>query len=156
MKTAIETALNDLNLPIKVKISTTHDSPKFQGFSVENITNRIAKRGIHLEQSAQARKYYPEIASAIAQVFVSRSRFLVCIFIEDLETERIKKQADFVQAFSKGLATAPLNVERAIKDYRAWKTTDNALAARIKTAEELQSFGELEKPASAAEKGKKE
>ncbi len=42
-------ALNDLDLPIKVKISTRQDSPKFQGFSAENITNRLASRGgIHL------------------------------------------------------------------------------------------------------------
>src|SRR6266404_4238203 len=66
LKEAIECALNDLDLPIKVKISTAHDSPKFRGFNVENITNRVAKQRIHLEQSAQARKYYREIASAIA------------------------------------------------------------------------------------------
>ena len=80
-------------------------------------------------------------------MFASRLRFLFCIFIEDLETERIKREADFVQALSKGLAAAPLNVERAIEDYRIWKATDDALAAKVKTAEELQSFGE---PAPAA------
>jgi phage replication-related protein YjqB (UPF0714/DUF867 family) len=144
LKVNIKRALNDLDLPIKVKISTRHDSPKFQGFSAENITNRVAKRGIHLEQSAQARKYYLEIARAVAQVFVSRLRFLICTFIEDLETERIKREATFVNALSKGLAYASLNVERAIEDYTVWEATDHVLAAKVKTAEELQSFGEAE------------
>jgi phage replication-related protein YjqB (UPF0714/DUF867 family) len=139
LKVTIKKALNDLDLPIKVKISTRQDSPKFQGFSAENITNRLATRGgIHLEQSAQARKYYLEIARAVAQVFVSRLRFLVCIFINDLETERIKREAEFVLTLSKGLAAAPLDVERAIKDYRAWKAKDDALVAKIETAEELR------------------
>ena len=151
VKLTIESALNDLYLPIKVKISTADDSPKFQGFSAENIINRLATRGgIQLEQSAQARKYYLEIARAVAQVFGSRLRFLVCIFINDLETERIKREADFVQALSKGLAAAPLDVERTIKDYRAWKADDDVLSAKINTAEELESFDELAKPASVA------
>jgi len=145
LKVNIRRALNDLDLPIKVKISTRHDSPKFQGFSAENITNRVAKRGIHLEQSAQARKYYLEIARAVAQVFVSRLRFLICTFIEDLETERIKREATFVNALSKGLAYASLNVERAIEGYRVWEATDHVLAAKVNTAEELQAFGEAEK-----------
>jgi len=42
-------ALNDLDLPIKIKVSTRQDNPKFHGFSAENITNRLATRGrIHL------------------------------------------------------------------------------------------------------------
>jgi len=134
--------LNKLDLPLKVKISTSHDSRKFQGFSVDNITNRIAKSGIHLEQSAQARKYYREIANAVAQVFDSRLRFLICIFIEDLKRQRIKREAEFIQALSKNLVSAPLNVEGAIGDYRTWKAIDDALAATIKTADELQSFDE--------------
>lgn len=146
LKLAIETALNDLHLPIKVKISTRHDSPKFQGFSAENITNRLATRGgIHLEQSAQARKYDLEIARAVAHAFVSRLRFLVCIFIEDLEAERIRREADFVQALSKGLAAAPLNVERVIKNYGDWKAADDVLVATIRSADELQSFEESER-----------
>jgi phage replication-related protein YjqB (UPF0714/DUF867 family) len=158
LKVTIKEALNDLDLPIKVKISTRQDSAKFQGFSAENITNRLARRGgIHLEQSAQARKYHLEIARAVTHAFVSRLRFLLCIFINDFETERIRRKAEFLQALSKGLATAPLNVERAIEDYRDWKAKDDALSAKINTAEELQSFGELEKPASAAAaKSKKE
>ena len=150
LKLTIESALNDLYLPIKVKISTAHDSPKFQGFSPENIINRLTTHGIQLEQSAQARKYYLEIARAVAQVFVSRLRFLVCIFINDLETQRIKREAEFFKALSKDLACAPPNVGKAIEDYRAWKAADDALAAKVNTAEELESFDDLAKPASVA------
>jgi phage replication-related protein YjqB (UPF0714/DUF867 family) len=146
LKVAIECALNDLDLPIKVKISTAYDSPKFQGFSAENITNRIAKHGIHLEQSIQARKYYRKIARAVAQVFVSRLLFLVCILVEELKTQRIKREAQFAQALRKSLASAPLNVEGSIEGYRAWKAIDDALAATIKIAGELQSFEESERP----------
>jgi phage replication-related protein YjqB (UPF0714/DUF867 family) len=157
LKVAIKRVLNDLDLPMRVKISTRYDNPKFQGFSPENIINRLTTRGIQLEQSLEARKFHREIARAVASVFVSRLRFLVCIFIEDLETERIKREAEFVQALSKGLAAAPLNVERAIEDYRVWEATDHVLAAKVKTAEELQSFGEAEKHASvSAAKSKKE
>jgi phage replication-related protein YjqB (UPF0714/DUF867 family) len=104
LKLTIESALNDLYLPIKIKISTRYDDPKFQGFSPENIINRLTTRGIQLEQSIEARKYYREIAYAVAKVFASRLRFLVCIFINDLETERITKKAEFLQALSKGVA----------------------------------------------------
>ncbi|HYT54601.1 MAG TPA: poly-gamma-glutamate hydrolase family protein [Verrucomicrobiae bacterium] len=156
LKATIKVALNDLDLPIKVKISTRHDSPKFQGFSAENITNRLATRGgIHLEQSAQARKYHLEIARAVAHAFVSQLRFLFCVFVQALETERIKRKAEFVQALSSGLAAAPLNVERAIDDYKVWKATDDVLAARVQTAEEPQSFGELEKPPLTGSRKKK-
>ena len=51
LKLAIERALIALKLPIKVKISTRYDKPKFQGFSPENIINRLATSGIQLEQS---------------------------------------------------------------------------------------------------------
>ena len=51
LKRAIERHLKDLALPIEVKISSGDDSPKFQGFSPENLINRLARRGIHLEQS---------------------------------------------------------------------------------------------------------
>jgi len=145
LKRAIKRLLKDLALPIEVRISTNDDSPKFQGFSPENLINRLARRGIHLEQSAQARKYYLEIARAVAQVFVSRLRFLVCILIQDLETQRIKRETEFFQALNKDLACAPPNVGKAIEDYTAWKAIDHVLAARVKTAEELESFGESQK-----------
>jgi phage replication-related protein YjqB (UPF0714/DUF867 family) len=157
LKVAIERALIALYLPIKIKISTRYDDPKFQGFSPENIINRLTTRGIQLEQSIEARKYYREIACAVAKVFASHLRFLVCIFINDLETERIKREAEFFQALSKDLAWAPPNVGKAIEDYTAWKAVDRVLAAKVKTAEELESFDELEKHASlsAAESKKK-
>ena len=41
LKLTIESALNDLYLPIKVKISTAHDSPKISGVSVRR-TSSIA------------------------------------------------------------------------------------------------------------------
>jgi hypothetical protein len=145
LKVAIARALNDLDLPMRVKISTRYDNPKFQGFSPENIINRLTTRGIQLEQSFEARKFHCEIARAVASVFVSRLRFLVCIFIEDLETQRIKREAEFFQALSKDLACAPPNVGKAIEDYTAWKAIDHVLAARVKTAEELESFDEAEK-----------
>ena len=79
LKTAIERALNDLDLPITVKISTGEDDPKFQGFSPDNIINRLTTSGIHLEQSVEARKnLHGEIARAVAEVFASRWRFLLC------------------------------------------------------------------------------
>jgi phage replication-related protein YjqB (UPF0714/DUF867 family) len=62
LKRAIEMALIALKLPIKVKISNSDDEPKFQGFSENNIINRLATSGIQLEQSHQAREYCAEIA----------------------------------------------------------------------------------------------
>ncbi len=150
LKIAIKKALSDLDLPIKVKISTRHDSPKFQGFSVENITNRVAKRGIHLEQSAEARKYYREIACAVAQVCFSRLRFLICI----LERKRDDKKTELVQSFAEDLAIAPLRVDNAIQKYTTWKTSEDALAAMIYIADELQSF-ESETPATTRAEKKK-
>jgi phage replication-related protein YjqB (UPF0714/DUF867 family) len=150
LKVAIERALIAMYLPIKIKISTRYDDPKFQGFSPENIINRLTTRGIQLEQSIEARKYYREIACAVAKVFVSHLRLLVCIFINDLETERIKREAEFFQALNKDLACAPPNVGKAIEDYTAWKAIDRVLAAKVKIAEELESFGEPEKRASVS------
>jgi phage replication-related protein YjqB (UPF0714/DUF867 family) len=150
LKLTIERALNDLYLPIKIKISTRYDDPKFQGFSPENIINRLTTRGIQLEQSIEARKYYREIACAVAKVFALRLRFLFCVFIEDLETERIKREAEFFQALSKDLACAPPNVGKAIEDYTVWKAIDHVLATKVKTAEELESFDELATPAFVA------
>jgi phage replication-related protein YjqB (UPF0714/DUF867 family) len=70
LKVVIKKALDDLDLPIKVKISTDDDSPKFQGFSPDNLINRLATHGIHIEQSTHARKkFYGEIARAISKLF---------------------------------------------------------------------------------------
>ena len=116
LKLVIERALNDLDLPIKVKISTDDDNPKFQGFSPDNLINRLVTSGIHLEQSLEARKKFRgEIARAVAKTFASRWRVLVCILIEDLKKKRADAEA-------------------------AWSAKDKALAAKIKASEEVRAF----------------
>ena len=74
LKKAIKNALEALSLPIKVKIATTTDNPKFQGCSLDNIINRLAAQGIHIEQSARAREYSKDIAKAIVTVYRSTRR----------------------------------------------------------------------------------
>jgi len=71
LKETVQEFLNCLGLPLKVKISTCDDPEKFQGFSPENVINRLAASGIHLEQSAKARASHKEIAGAVAKVFAS-------------------------------------------------------------------------------------
>jgi hypothetical protein len=58
--------------------------------------------------------------------------------IEELKKERADAEAGLVQSLSKDLASAPLNVDSAIEKRKAWKAKDDALAVRIKTAEELR------------------
>ena len=140
LKRAIERALIALKLPIKVKISSRDDKPKFQGFSPENIINRLATSGIQLEQSQQAREYCAEIASAVAKVFASRLRHLFCIFIKNLQKKRIEAEAELARPLSRDLARGPLNVESAIAKHKAWRAIDDALAAKIQAAEEVQAF----------------
>ena len=141
LKVAIERALNDLDLRIKVKISTCYDDPKFQGFSPENIINRLATNGIHLEQSLEAREEFGgEIACAVAEVFATRRRFQFCIFLKDLEKERADADAELAQSLAKDLAAGPIDVERAIEKHKAWHAKDDGLAAKIKACEELRTF----------------
>jgi len=85
LKVDFKRAVNDLNLAIKARISTKNDNSKFQAFSAKNIVNRLTTRGIQLEQSFESRRFHREIARAVASVFVSRLRFLVCIFIGRFE-----------------------------------------------------------------------
>jgi phage replication-related protein YjqB (UPF0714/DUF867 family) len=59
------------HLPLQVKIATDGDNPKFQGSSPENLINRLAAQGIHIEQSSCAREYGEEIAKAVATVYLS-------------------------------------------------------------------------------------
>jgi phage replication-related protein YjqB (UPF0714/DUF867 family) len=61
------------NLPrqIKIKIATADDDPKFQGRKPENLINRLAGQGIHIEQSSDARKFSEQIAKAVANVYRS-------------------------------------------------------------------------------------
>ena len=99
LKRAVEKALNDLNLPIEVKISTCDDKPKFQGFSPENIINRLATRGIQLEQSREARERFgEEIAFAVAKVFASRRRLAFCTFVQNLKSRRAESDIELTQA----------------------------------------------------------
>jgi phage replication-related protein YjqB (UPF0714/DUF867 family) len=74
LKKAIKNALEALSLPIKIKIATAADDPKFQGCSPDNIINRLAAQGIHIEQSARAREYSKDIAKAIVTVYRSTRR----------------------------------------------------------------------------------
>jgi phage replication-related protein YjqB (UPF0714/DUF867 family) len=78
LKRAIRDALEAANLPVRIKIATATDDPKFQGVSRENLINRLAVQGIHIEQSRQARKFSETIAKAIATVYQSRWRRFLC------------------------------------------------------------------------------
>ena len=141
LKLAIERELNGLDLPIRVRISTDDDDPKFQGFSRENLINRLAASGIHLEQSVEARKeFHGDITRAVAAVFASRRRFLPCQFMRDLERQRADAEAVLARSLSKSLAAGRLNMNRAIAQHKAWRTKDDALAAKIKACEELRTF----------------
>jgi phage replication-related protein YjqB (UPF0714/DUF867 family) len=82
LKRAIKDALEALNLPMQVKIATTTDDAKFQGSSPDNIINRLAAQGVHIEQSAQARKFSKDIAKAIVTVYRSRLRSWFCAWMK--------------------------------------------------------------------------
>jgi phage replication-related protein YjqB (UPF0714/DUF867 family) len=69
IKAEIKNALEGLSLPIEVRIATTTDDPKFQGSSPDNLVNRLAAQGIHIEQSAPARQFAVAIANAIVMVY---------------------------------------------------------------------------------------
>ena len=141
LKKVVEKALNDLNLPIEVKISTCDDKPKFQGFSPENIINRLATRGIQLEQSRQTREQFgQQIALAVAKVFASRRRLLFCNFVQNLKASRAAARTELTQSLSKDLAAGPLNVEKAIAKHRAFRAREDALTAKIQAAEELETL----------------
>jgi hypothetical protein len=72
--------LTKLNTSLEIKISTARDKPKFQGFSSDNLINRIALQGIHIEQSSQARAMGEQVAQAIASVYRSRWKRLLCFW----------------------------------------------------------------------------
>jgi phage replication-related protein YjqB (UPF0714/DUF867 family) len=81
LKRSVERALNRSRLPLNVRISTAADKPKFQGFSAANVINRLARSGIHLEQSARARLHHQAVARAVATVFASRGRWLMHVLM---------------------------------------------------------------------------
>ena len=66
LKRAIRSALQAAHLPLQIKIATATDDPKFQGRSADNLINRLAAQGLHIEQSAEARKFGEIIANAMA------------------------------------------------------------------------------------------
>jgi hypothetical protein len=78
LKRAIRNELVAANLPLQMKIATDDDDPKFQGRKAENLINRLASQGIHIEQSAEARKFSEQIAKAIATVYRSPIRRFLC------------------------------------------------------------------------------
>jgi hypothetical protein len=55
------------------------DKPKFHGFSPENVINRLAAQGIHLEQSAETLVFHKQIAGAVANVFASPWRWMAYV-----------------------------------------------------------------------------
>jgi polyhydroxyalkanoate synthesis regulator phasin len=57
--------------------------------------------------------------------------------IEKFKAQRADAEAELIRSLRKDLAAASFNVERAIGKHRALKARDDALAAKIKTAEEL-------------------
>ena len=69
VKAEIRSALEDAGLPLEIRVATDIDDPKFQGRSPENLINRLAVHGIHLEQSAKARTFGLQIATAVAAVY---------------------------------------------------------------------------------------
>ena len=69
VKAEIRSALEDAGLPLEIRVATEIDDPKFQGRSPENLINRLAAQGIHLEQSAKARTFGLQIATAVAGVY---------------------------------------------------------------------------------------
>jgi FtsZ-binding cell division protein ZapB len=66
----------------------------------------------------------------------------LAIAIEELNKKRVDAETELSQSLGKDLAAAPLNVESAIEKHKAWKARDEALAAKIKTAEELRPIFE--------------
>lgn len=71
LKAEIRNALECADLPLEIRLATETDDPKFQGRSPDNLINRLAAQGIHIEQSAKARTFDVQIATAIASVYRS-------------------------------------------------------------------------------------
>src|SRR4030095_4792544 len=73
-KAEIRSALAEGRLPLEIRVATEIDDPKFQGRSPENLINRLAVQGIHIEQSAKARTFDLQIATAIAAAHLCPDR----------------------------------------------------------------------------------
>jgi phage replication-related protein YjqB (UPF0714/DUF867 family) len=78
LQRAIRSELQAANMPLQIRIATKDDDPKFQGRSADNLINRLAAQGIHIEQSGEARKFSKKIAEAIATVYRSRIKRFLC------------------------------------------------------------------------------
>jgi hypothetical protein len=74
LKRATRKELVAANLPLQIRITTDDDDPKFQGRKAENLINRLAVQGIHIEQSAEVREFSEKIAKAIATEYRSPIR----------------------------------------------------------------------------------
>ena len=75
--------------------------------------------------------------------------------IEDFKNKRSMAEAELANSLGKDLAVAPFKVESALAQYNTWKTSDDALAAKIKACDELRPIieeleEELEKNQRAA------
>lgn len=60
--------------------------------------------------------------------------------IEDFKKKRTDAETELAQSLAKDLSAAPLNVDSAIEKCKAWKAEDEALGAKMKSAEELLSI----------------
>lgn len=69
LKAEIKSALEDAGLPLEIRVAAGADDPKFQGRKPDNLINRLAAQGIHIEQSAKARTFDLQIATTIAGVY---------------------------------------------------------------------------------------
>ena len=78
----------------------------------------------------------PDVQQDIANTFDAPG--ILAQAIEDLTKKRADARVDLARAIAKDLAAAPLNVDSAVARYDAWKTSDDALAAKIKACEELR------------------
>ena len=58
--------------------------------------------------------------------------------IEDFKNKRSTAKAELANSLGKDLAVAQLDVASAMARYNAWKTSDDALAAKIKACDELR------------------
>ena len=62
--------------------------------------------------------------------------------IDQLKTQRAAARRTLASTLANDLATASINVDTAIAKEQAWKTSDEAFAAKIKAAEDLKEIFE--------------
>jgi len=64
--------------------------------------------------------------------------------IDAFKIERTAAEAELANSLGNDLMAAPLEVDKAIEKQRAWKVKDEALAAKIQSAQELQPIIEAQ------------